>query len=173
MLPKDVAALRAVAREYDGYEPVLLNATVAVNTRQRKQVIAKLQQELHTLKGKRIALLGLTFKPHTDDLREAPSLELASALDQLGARTVGYDPVAGKKATTLSTNLQIDFDPYEALKGAHAAVLVTEWEEIRSLDLARAAALMEPPALLVDGRNVLNPQEVRAAGLLYKGFGRS
>jgi UDPglucose 6-dehydrogenase len=170
--PKDVAALRAVAHEYD-HEPLLLDATVAVNERQRKQVITKLQRDLHTLKGKRVALLGLTFKPNTDDLREAPSLEIARALEKRGARAVGYDPVAGKKAQGLLENLKVVFDPYDALSGAHAAVVVTEWEEIRTLDLERAAALMEPPKLLVDGRNVYDPQSATAMGLLYRGFGRA
>src|ERR671932_2506334 len=107
--PKDIAALRSIAREYD-HEPVLLNAAVAVNKRQRKRVIAKLQHDLHTLKGKRIALLGLAFKPNTDDLREAPSLEIAYSLDQRGARVVGYDPVAGKKADELLPSLKVVFD---------------------------------------------------------------
>jgi UDPglucose 6-dehydrogenase len=169
--PKDVAALRAVAREYD-HEPVLLDATVAVNERQSKRVISKLQRDLHTLKGKRVALLGLAFKPNTDDLREAPSLEIAHALDQRGARAVGYDPVAGKKAQNLLPDLKVVFDPYEALAGAHAAVLVTEWEELRSLNLDKVASLMESPKLLVDGRNALDPRAVHDAGLLYRGFGR-
>jgi UDPglucose 6-dehydrogenase len=170
-LPKDIAALRAVAREYD-YEPLLLDATVAVNERQLKRVIAKLQRELHTLKGKRVALLGLSFKPNTDDLREAPSLKIARALSSLGARAVGYDPVAGKKAMELVANLKVVFDPYEALRGAHAAVVVTEWEEFRSLDLRRAAALMDRPKLLVDGRNALDPGLAQKAGFFYRGFGR-
>jgi UDPglucose 6-dehydrogenase len=169
--PKDVSALRAIAREYD-HEPVLLDAAVAVNERQRRQVIAKLQQDLRTLKGKRVALLGLAFKPNTDDLREAPSLEIAEALEQLGARAVGYDPVAGKKATGLLAGLEVVFDPYEALSGAHAAVVVTEWDEFRELDLERAASLMKKPPLLVDGRNALDPREVEAAGIRYRGFGR-
>jgi UDPglucose 6-dehydrogenase len=169
--PKDVAALRAVAREYD-YEPLLLDATVAVNERQLKRVIAKLQRELHTLKGKRVALLGLSFKPNTDDLREAPSIKIARALNSLGARTVGYDPVAGKKAMELVANLKVVFDPYEALRGAHAAVVVTEWEEFRALDLKKVSDLMEEPKVLVDGRNILDPTFVLEAGLFYRGFGR-
>ena len=169
--PKDVTALRATAREYD-HEPVLLDAAVAVNERQRKQVIAKLQKDLRTLKGKRVALLGLAFKPNTDDLREAPSLKIASALDRHGARAVGYDPVAGKKAAGLLHSLEVVFDPYEALSGAHAAVLVTEWDEFRELDLERAASLMKKPPLLVDGRNALDPRDVNAAGIRYRGFGR-
>jgi UDPglucose 6-dehydrogenase len=171
-LPKDTAALRSIAREYD-HEPVLLEATVTVNERQRKQVIAKLQRDLHTLKGKRIALLGLAFKPNTDDLRDAPSLEIARSLDQRGTRVVGYDPVAGKKAASKVPSLKLVFDPYEALRGAHAAVVVTEWEEVCALDLERVAALMESPKLLVDGRNILDPRSARDFGLLYRGFGRS
>jgi UDPglucose 6-dehydrogenase len=169
--PKDVAALRAVAREYD-YEPALLDATVAVNERQRKRVVSKLQRELRTLKGKRVALLGLAFKPNTDDIREAPSLEIARSLNALGARVVGYDPVAGKAAARLVPEMKAVFDPYEALAGADAAVLVTEWEELRTLDLQKAASLMRQPPLLIDGRNALDPASVRAAGIRYKGFGR-
>jgi UDPglucose 6-dehydrogenase len=169
--PKDVSALRSIAREYD-YEPALLEATVAVNERQRKRVISKLQRELHTLKGKRIALLGLSFKPNTDDLREAPSLQIARCLDALGARAIGYDPVTAKKAAAKLVTLKVAFDPYEAVAGAHAAVIVTEWEEIRTLDLKRASALMEEPKVFVDGRNVLEPAAALEAGLSYKGFGR-
>jgi UDPglucose 6-dehydrogenase len=170
-LPKDVSALRAMAREYD-HEPTLLDASSAVNERQRRRVIAKLQRELHTLKGKRVALLGLSFKPETDDLRGAPSLEIAKALHTLGARAVGYDPVAGKAAAKLAPELLISFDPYEALREAHAAVVVTEWQEIKNLDPKRASALMRDPKLLVDGRNALDPSSWRAAGLPYTGFGR-
>jgi UDPglucose 6-dehydrogenase len=169
--PKDVAALRSIAREYD-YEPVLLDAAVAVNERQRKQVIAKIQRDLHTLKGKRVALLGLAFKPNTDDLREAPSLDIARYLDSRGARVVGYDPVAGKAAVRQCPGMKVVFDPYEALTGAHAAVLVTEWEELRALDLGRATSLMQEPKLLIDGRNVYDPKTAATAGLLYRGFGR-
>jgi UDPglucose 6-dehydrogenase len=169
--PKDVAALRAAAREYE-YETTLLDSVAAVNARQRKQVVAKLQRELHTLKGKRIALLGLSFKPNTDDLRDAPSLEIARAFDALGARAVGYDPVAGKAAAEKLPSLKVVFDPYEALAGAHAAVLVTEWEEIRTLDLNRASALMDEPRVLVDGRNALDPAAALEAGLSYRSFGR-
>ncbi|HZC18680.1 MAG TPA: nucleotide sugar dehydrogenase, partial [Rubrobacteraceae bacterium] len=169
--PKDVAALRAIAREYD-YEPAILDAATTVNERQCKQVITKLQRDLHTLKGKRVALLGLAFKPNTDDLREAPSLEIARALDARGARAIGYDPVAGKKAAEMLPSLKVVFDPYEALSGAHAAVLVTEWDEFRELDLERMASLMNEPPLLVDGRNALDPRDVKVAGIRYRGFGR-
>jgi UDPglucose 6-dehydrogenase len=170
-LPKDVAALRATSHEYD-YEPLLLDATVAVNERQKKRVVTKLQRELHTLKGKRVALLGLSFKPNTDDLREAPSLTIARAIHSLGARAVGYDPVAGKAAARRLPSLKVVFDPYVALEEAHAAVVVTEWEEFRNLDLERVAALMREPKVLLDGRNLLDPAAARAAGICYRGFGR-
>jgi UDPglucose 6-dehydrogenase len=170
-LPKDIAALRALAREYE-HETPLLDATAEVNEGQREQVISKLQRELHTLKGKRVALLGLSFKPNTDDLREAPSLEIASTLVSLGARAVGYDPVAGKAAARRLPSLKVVFDPYDALRGAQAAVVVTEWEEVRTLDLRRASALMDEPRVIVDGRNALEPSAAREAGLLYRGFGR-
>jgi UDPglucose 6-dehydrogenase len=170
-LPKDVAALRATAREYE-HETPLLDAAAAVNDRQRRRVIHKLQRDLHSLKGKRVALLGLSFKPNTDDLRGAPSLAIAGALTSLGARVVGYDPVAGKAAARLAPDMQALFDPYEALRGAHAAVVVTEWEEVRDLDPKKAAPLMRDPKLIVDGRNALDASAAREAGLLYRGFGR-
>jgi UDPglucose 6-dehydrogenase len=169
--PKDVAALRATAREYE-HETPLLDATAAVNERQRRMVIHKLQRDLHSLKGRRVALLGLSFKPNTDDLRGAPSLAITGALTALGARVVGYDPVAGKAAAKLAPDFQAVFDPYEALRGAHAAVVVTEWEEVRGLDPKKAASLMRDPKLIVDGRNALDAAASREAGLLYRGFGR-
>jgi UDPglucose 6-dehydrogenase len=150
----------------------LLDATVTVNERQRGRVIQKLEQDLHTLRDKRIVLLGLSFKPNTDDLRGAPSIEIARALDDLGAKVVGYDPVAGKAAAKLLPALQVLFDPNDAIEGAHAVVVVTEWEEIRDLDPKKAASLMLEPKLVVDGRNALDPASWREAGILYRGFGR-
>ena len=169
--PKDVAALRSIAMEY-GQESPILEATVTVNNEQRRRVISKLQRELRTLKGKRIALLGLTFKPNTDDLRDAPSLEIAHMLHLLGARVTGYDPVAGKSVSNVSTDLKVMSEPLDALAGAHAAVVVTEWEEVVSLDWARMAEVMDAPRLLIDGRNAIDPETARRAGLIYRGFGR-
>src|SRR5215212_4874936 len=125
-----------------------------------------------SLKGRRVALLGLSFKPNTDDMRGAPSLAIAGALTSLEARVVGYDPVAGKAAARLAPDIQVVFDPYEALRGAHAGVVVTEWEELRGLDPKRAASLMRDPKLIVDGRNALDAAASQQAGLLYRGFGR-
>jgi UDPglucose 6-dehydrogenase len=169
--PKDVAALRATAREYD-HETPLLDAAAAVNERQRRRVIHKLQRDLHSLKGRRVALLGLSFKPNTDDLRGAPSLTIAGALNALGAKVIGYDPVAGKAAAELMPDIQAVFDLYDALRGAHAAVVVTEWQEVRGLDPKKAASLMREPKLIVDGRNALDATASQEAGLLYRGFGR-
>jgi UDPglucose 6-dehydrogenase len=170
--PKDVAALRAAAREY-GHETPLLDATVAVNEAQSTRVTGKLQQHLRSLRGRRVALLGLSFKPNTDDMRGAPSLQIARSLDSLGATVVGYDPVAGKDAADLLPDgAKVVFDPYEALEGAQAAVLVTEWEDLKGLDANKAASLMRDPKLMVDGRNVLDPASWREAGLRYAGFGR-
>jgi UDPglucose 6-dehydrogenase len=169
-LPKDVSALRAIARGHR-LETELLDAAVAVNDRRCGLVVSKLRLGLGALGGRRVALLGLAFKPNTDDLREAPSLRIAAELGALGAEVVGYDPVSGKAAAREAPGLRVAFDPYEALAGAHAAVVVTEWEEVRNLDLGRAASLMREPRLLVDGRNALDPAAAAAAGLLYGGFG--
>jgi UDPglucose 6-dehydrogenase len=169
--PKDVNALRAIAREH-GYDPTLLNATVTVNNHQREAVIQKLQSNLQTLRHKRVALLGLSFKPGTDDLREAPSLYLANSLHTQDAQVTAYDPAAGGKAAKLAPHLQISSSPYEALNDVHAAVIVTEWPEIVDLDLKKVAALMKEPRLVVDGRNALDPVTARASGLLYESFGR-
>ena len=170
-LPKDVSALRAAARGYEHQTP-LLDATVTVNEHQRGRVIEKLQRDLQPLEGKHIALLGLSFKPQTDDLRGTPSLKIARTLNALGARVVGYDPVAGKTAAKLVADLRVVYDPYEAIDGAHAVVVVTEWEEIRVLEPKRVASLMREPKLVVDGRNALEPASWEEAGLLYRGFGR-
>ena len=170
--PKDVAALRAAARGY-GHETPLLDAAVAVNEAQRRRVIDKLKHHLHTLSGRRVALLGLSFKPNTDDLRGAPSLQIAGTLTSLGATVVGYDPVSGKAAANLLPDAaRVVFDPYEALREAHAALLVTEWEDLKGLEPKKAASLMRDPKLVVDGRNVLDPTAWLDAGLQYVGFGR-
>ena len=166
-----VAGLRATAREYD-HETPLLDAAAAVNERQRRRLIHKLQRDLHSLKGRRVALLGLSFKPNTDDLRGAPSLTIAGALNSLGAKVIGYDPVAGKAAAELMPDIQAVFDLYDALRGAHAAVIVTEWQEVRGLDPKKAASVMREPKLIVDGRNALDARASQEAGLLYRGFGR-
>jgi UDPglucose 6-dehydrogenase len=168
--PKDVAALKQLAGN-SGYHFQLLNAVIEVNELQKRRVIAKLQKHLGTLVGKEITLLGLAFKPNTNDMREASSLVLSARLLADGARVRAYDPVAEDEARKLISG--VDFRPsaLEAVDGADAVVLVTEWPEFRDLDLAELAGRMRG-TLLVDGRNFLDPETARAAGLVYEGIGR-
>jgi UDPglucose 6-dehydrogenase len=140
-----------------------------VNELQKRRVIGKLQEHLGSLRGKTVTLLGLAFKPHTDDIREAPSLILAGRLVAEGADVRAWDPVAdGAAALPQAT---ICADPLDALDGADAAVLVTEWPELADLDWAEAAKRMRNP-VLVDGRNMLDPAMLRAAGFTVEGIGR-
>ncbi|HEX8958731.1 MAG TPA: UDP binding domain-containing protein, partial [Solirubrobacterales bacterium] len=135
-------------------------------------VVGKLQKHLGSLVGRRVALLGLAFKPDTDDMREASSLVLAARLQGEGAEVVAYDPVAADAARELLDSVELRGSALEALDGADAAVLVTEWPEFAQLDWAGAAARMARP-LLIDGRNFLDPAALRSAGFEYEGVGRA
>jgi UDPglucose 6-dehydrogenase len=170
---KDVLSLLHTASEY-GYQARLLEATLAVNRAQRQVVIQKLQEKLFILKGRTIALLGLSFKPETDDLRDAPSLQIAERLLQMGARVSAYDPVSMEACKQLHPNLKIHYcaSALEAVTGAHATVLITEWNEFRNLDLAEVAARAARP-ILIDGRNFFSPEAASKAGLDYSGVGRA
>ena len=167
--PKDSLALKQLAAN-SGYHFQLLNAVIEVNELQKRRVIGKLQQHLGSLRGTTIALLGLAFKPHTDDVRDAPSLVLAGRLVAEGAEVRAWDPVADGKAVL--PHATICESPLEAMRGADAAVLVTEWPELADLDWAQAAQAMRR-ALLVDGRNMLDPELLRAAGFTVDGIGRA
>jgi UDPglucose 6-dehydrogenase len=134
-------------------------------------VMSKLSKHLDTLVGKRVALLGLAFKPDTDDMREASSLVLASRLEGEGASVVAFDPVAQRAAAQLLPSVEMAESAMAALDGADAAVLVTEWPEFARLDWSEVAKRMGGP-LLVDGRNFLDPEAVRSAGIIYEGIGR-
>jgi UDPglucose 6-dehydrogenase len=169
--PKDVSALKMLAGN-TGYHFQLLNAVIEVNELQKRRVIGKLQKHLGSLTGRRIALLGLAFKPETDDMREASSLVLAARLQGEGAEVVAYDPVAGEGARELLGTVELTDSAPAALEGADAAVLVTEWPEFAELDWARAAQAMARP-LVVDGRNYLDPDALRSAGFAYEGIGRA
>ncbi|MFI5028452.1 MAG: UDP-glucose dehydrogenase family protein [Solirubrobacterales bacterium] len=168
--PKDVSALKMLAGN-TGYHFQLLNAVIEVNELQKRRVVGKLQKHLGSLLGRRIALLGLAFKPDTDDMREASSLVLAARLEGEGAEVIAYDPVAGARAGEVLETVEIAGSALDALEGADAAVLVTEWDEFAALDWAAAAELMAQP-LIVDGRNFLDPDVLRAAGFEYEGIGR-
>ena len=169
--PKDVSALKMLAGN-TGYHFQLLTAVIEVNELQKRRVVGKLEKHLGSLLGKRVALLGLAFKPDTDDMREASSLVLAARLQGEGAEVVAYDPVASERAGEMLGSVEMADSALEALDGVDAAVLVTEWGEFAELDWAEAAARMARP-LLVDGRNFLDPVKLRALGFEYEGIGKS
>jgi UDPglucose 6-dehydrogenase len=168
--PKDVTALKQLAGN-SGYHFQLLNSVIEVNELQKRRVIAKLQKHLGELVDKEIALLGLAFKPNTDDMREASSLVLSARLQAAGARVRAYDPVAEEEARKLIRGVDFKSSAAEAVEGADAVVLVTEWPEFADLDLAAVASAMRGD-LMVDGRNFLDPETAREAGLVYEGVGR-
>jgi UDPglucose 6-dehydrogenase len=169
---KDVLSLLHTAHEY-GYDSRLLRAAIEVNTAQRQLVIQKLQEKLYILKGRTIGLLGLAFKPDTDDLRDAPALHIAERLLQIGARVKAYDPIAMAACKQQRPELRIRFceSAEEAAADSDALVLVTEWKQFRNLDLTAIARTMARP-ILVDGRNLFSPDAARSAGFDYTGIGR-
>jgi UDPglucose 6-dehydrogenase len=167
--PKDVSALKQLAGN-TGYHFQLLTAVIEVNELQKRRVIGKLQKHLGSLAGKTIALLGLAFKPDTDDMREASSLVLAARLQGEGAAVRGYDPVAERPAAELLPSVELAASADEALEGADAAVLVTEWPEFAELDWQSLRGRMAN-ALVVDGRNFLDARRLREAGFAYEGIG--
>lgn len=169
---KDVSSLLHTANEY-GYQARILEASLAVNQLQRNIVIQKLQEKLFILKGRTVALLGLAFKPNTDDLRDAPSLQIAERLIQMGARVRAYDPIAMDACREQHPNLRILYcnDALSAAEHADALVLVTEWPEFADLSLHDLAGRMNNP-VLVDGRNLFSPELARQAGFDYSGIGR-
>ena len=169
--PKDVSALKQLAGN-TGYHFQLLNSVIEVNELQKRRVIGKLEKYLGSLVGKRIALLGLAFKPDTDDMREASSLVLSARLQGEGAAVSAYDPVAEGSARELLPSVEFASSAGEALRGADAAILVTEWPEFAELDWSAVAGEMAEP-ILIDGRNFLDPEALRAAGFKYEGIGRS
>ena len=169
--PKDVSALIHTADDY-GYEPELLKAAVNVNIRQRHILLEKLQHELKILKGKTIGLLGLTFKPDTDDMRDAPALQLIEELNRLGAKVKAYDPIVSQSGLSHGlSGVIIEGNAEMLADGCDALVLVTDWQEFVKLDYQKMAALMHH-RVMIDGRNCLDPQTLQEAGFLYVGIGR-
>ncbi len=169
---KDIQSLLHTAREY-GYEGKLLQASLDVNAAQRHMVIQKLQEKLFILKGRTIGLLGLAFKPDTDDLRDAPSLHIAERLLQMGARVKAHDPIAMQASREQRPDLKIRYceSALELAEDSDALVVITEWDRFRSLELAALAQAMAKP-VLVDGRNIFDPEAAAAAGFDYCGIGR-
>jgi UDPglucose 6-dehydrogenase len=169
--PKDVSALKQLAGN-SGYHFQLLTAVIEVNELQKRRTIGKLKKHLGSLVGREIALLGVAFKPHTDDVREATSLVLGARLMGEGANVRAYDPVAGEHAQELLPGAHLCTSALEALDGADGAVLVTEWPEFRELDWAGEIAERMATPLVVDGRNFLDGDALAEAGFSYEGVGR-
>jgi UDPglucose 6-dehydrogenase len=170
-LPKDTLALIKVAQDH-GMSLRIIEAVVAVNDQRKRAMARKITSALGgPIRGKTVALLGLTFKPNTDDMRDAPSITLIAALDDLGAQIRAYDPAGMAQAKPLLPNVTYCDGPYEAATGAHALVIVTEWEQFRALDLARLKQVMAR-AVMIDLKNVYQPQELIGAGFVYESIGR-
>lgn len=168
--PKDVSALIHTADDY-GYEAHLLKSAVNVNQRQRLIAIEKLQQVLKILKGKTVGLLGLTFKPDTDDMRDAPALNLIEHLNRLGAKVKAYDPIVSQTGMRHGlSGVLVETDPERLADGCDALVLVTDWKQFQNLDYPKMATLMNN-AVMIDGRNFLNREELQQAGFYYVGVG--
>jgi nucleotide sugar dehydrogenase len=165
---KDTAALASMARE-QGVEPLILDAVRRVNTNQRHTVVRKLQHHLRQLRGRKVTLLGLAFKPGTDDTRDAPAITIARSLDEKGVLVRGTDPMVSELPG--DSNIKIFSDPFKAICDADAVVLLTEWPEFLSLDFTEVADAMGGN-IVIDGRNALDPQAVMDAGLVYEGIGR-
>jgi UDPglucose 6-dehydrogenase len=168
--PKDVKALAHMAN-VQGKHPQLLQAVMDINNDQRRQVVTKVRDLLGDLEGKVIGLLGLAFKPNTDDMRDAPSIEIAQHLTAGGARVQGYDPVAMVAAGRQMPGVKLCEDAYEAAAGANALVICTEWNEFKQLDLLRVKQAMRE-AVIVDGRNIYDPVQMQRLGFRYRGMGR-
>jgi UDPglucose 6-dehydrogenase len=168
--PKDILALEGMARAH-GLDGRMLRAANDVNLAQQQWVSHQLQRCLKTLYGRRVGLLGLAFKPETDDLRNAPALEIANELTRLGARVRAYDPAVRSLPSEHARHVELTKNPVELARNADALVLVTEWPEFARFDLAALRGPMRTP-LLLDGRNLLDPEAARRAGFVYIGVGR-
>jgi len=169
--PKDVKALAYMA-ETEGRHPHLLHAVMDINADQRQAPVRKLREIFpEDLKGKVVGLLGLAFKPNTDDMRDAPSIDIVHSLLRAGAKVRAYDPVAMPGASALLPDVEMMPDPYTLAEGADALILVTEWNEFKHLDLARIKTVLCAP-VFIDGRNIYDPQTMAALGFIYRGIGR-
>jgi len=168
--PKDTRALVAIAEKHD-YRIRVVEAAIEVNDTQRQLMLKKIKNMVGDLKGKTIAMLGLAFKPNTDDMREAPSIEIIDGLQKEGARIQAYDPVAMHEARKFLKDVQYADDTYEAMRGADALVFMTEWNQFRSLDLEKVKSLLRAP-VVIDLRNIYDPAKMRENGFKYACVGR-
>jgi UDPglucose 6-dehydrogenase len=169
--PKDTRALTTVADQF-GVETRIVDAVIDANERQRQAMIPKIEQLLGAIDGKKIGILGLSFKPETDDMRESPAIDIIEALVQKGAKVRAYDPVAMEEARhCLNGNIEYATDEYDAIDGADALVIITEWNQFRALDMQKVKSLLRSPKI-ADLRNIYEPDDMRELGFEYVGVGR-
>jgi UDPglucose 6-dehydrogenase len=168
--PKDVKALAHMAVLH-GSNPQLLQAVMEINRNQRRKVVLRLRKSLGNLNEKVIGVLGLSFKPNTDDIRDAPALEVIHLLKNEGAVVKAYDPQAMENAREVLNDVILCANPYEVAEGSDALVLATEWNEFKQLDFERIHRLMRTP-IIMDGRNLWDPEQMRRIGFKYYGVGR-
>ena len=168
--PKDVKALAHMAAIH-GCHPQLLRAVIEINRDQRRRIVQSLRETLGTLHGKTVGILGLAFKPNTDDMREAPAVEIIHLLQHEGASIKAFDPVATPRAKEILPEVEYCEDAYEVAEGSDALVIVTDWNEFKHLDMARIRASMAQPVLM-DGRNIYEPRRMQQLGFIYRGIGR-
>jgi len=168
--PKDTQAFASVARRYDS-DSLIVDAVIEVNRRQRRAMIPKIEQLVGDLSGKKVAVLGLAFKPETDDMREAPSIDIIQELIARGSRVHAYDPVAMDEAAKVLPDVEYEEDEYAAVKNADVLVFITEWNQFRALDMKRIRDLMAAPRI-ADLRNIYSPEDMRELGFSYIGVGR-
>ena len=168
--PKDIKAIEKISRDH-GYSFEIVKAVSRVNKRQRKLMIEKVIQSLDNLEGKVLAILGLTFKPNTDDMRDAPSIMIIRGLQRRGAKIRAYDPAGMKEARKVFRSVYYAKDAYDAARGAHGLVIITEWNQFRNLNWERMAELLREP-VVIDLRNIYEPEKMRALGFRYACVGR-
>ncbi len=168
--PKDLLAFISIAKEL-GYEFSLLEDVYAINEAQRISPVKKLKRIYGSLEGKIVGLLGLSFKPNTDDMRESPAIYIANLLNREGAFVRAYDPIAIEKARDVLSKVEFLNSPYDVANGADAIILVTEWREFRYMNLLRIKELMRNP-VFIDGRNIFDPEKMKKLGFIYEGIGR-
>jgi len=168
--PKDTRALTTVADQF-GVETRIVDAVIDANERQRDAMIPKIEKLVGNLSGKRIGVLGLSFKPETDDMRESPAIDIINTLVERGASVIAFDPVAMEEAKHVLPNIEYAHDEYDAITGADALVIVTEWNQFRALDMDRVKSLLQAPKI-ADLRNIYEPADMRELGFEYVGVGR-
>jgi UDPglucose 6-dehydrogenase len=168
--PKDTRALLKIAQE-KGYLFKILEAVIQVNEEQRRRMIGKITEKVGDLKGKAIGILGLSFKPNTNDIRESSSIVIIQGLLDLGAKVKAFDPVAMEETKAVLPGIELGKDAYDVARGADALVLATEWNQFRRLDLQRIKGLLRTP-VFIDLRNVYDPDQMKQLGFDYSGVGR-